>query len=91
MTSPSRSVVTYLNRPRPYGASVGAKVDSSKAPIYFALAVRTDALFRQPSSFDQIGPGVGLGEELRLSGDVVGTGLSYDTSTCTWLHSHRSQ
>jgi hypothetical protein len=24
-----------------------------------------------------VGPGVGLGEELRLSGDVVGTGLSF--------------
>ena len=61
------------------GLVAGFVLDAAQGPVGKSTKVSIERFLVEIDRTDRdVGPGVGLGEELRLSGDVVGTGLSYE-------------
>jgi hypothetical protein len=60
------------------GLVAGIALDAAQGPVGKSTKVSIERFLVEIDRTDRdVGPGVGLGEELRLSGDVVGTGLSF--------------
>jgi hypothetical protein len=60
------------------GLVAGIVLDAAQGPVGKSTKVSIERFLVKIDQVERdVGPGVGLGEELRLSGDVVGTGLSF--------------
>jgi hypothetical protein len=61
------------------GLVAGIALDAEQGPVRRSTKVSIERFLAKIDQVERnVGPGIGLGEELRLSGDVVGTGLSFE-------------